>query len=41
MPSIATNTKVGREELLDLARDRHRYALVDCFRFPARLSDDA
>ncbi|WP_432477609.1 PPOX class F420-dependent oxidoreductase [Nocardioides sp. GXQ0305] len=28
MPSIATNTTVSREELLDFARERHRYALV-------------
>ncbi len=28
MPSIATNTRVSREELLDFARERHRYALV-------------
>ena len=28
MPSIATTTEVGREELLDFARERHRYALV-------------
>jgi len=28
MPSIATNTKVSREELLDFARERHHYALV-------------
>ncbi len=28
MPSIATNTTVSREELLDFARERHRYVLV-------------
>ena len=28
MPSIATNTKVDRDELLDFARVRHRYALI-------------
>ena len=28
MPSIASTTEVGREELLDFARERHRYALV-------------
>ena len=28
MPSIATNTRVSREELLDFARERHHHALV-------------
>ena len=28
MPSIATTTEVGREELLDFCRQRHRWALV-------------
>jgi PPOX class probable F420-dependent enzyme len=28
MPTIATTTEVGREELLDFCRERHRYALV-------------
>jgi len=28
MASIATNTKVDRDELLDFARVRHRYALI-------------
>ena len=28
MPSIATNTRVERDELLDFARERHRYALI-------------
>ncbi|HET7431142.1 MAG TPA: PPOX class F420-dependent oxidoreductase [Nocardioides sp.] len=28
MPSIATNDRVGREELLDFVRPRHRFVLV-------------
>ena len=28
MPTIATNTRVERDELLDFARVRHRYALI-------------
>ena len=28
MASIATNTRVDRDELLDFARVRHRYALI-------------
>jgi PPOX class probable F420-dependent enzyme len=28
MPSVATNTEVGLDELLDFARTRHRYVLV-------------
>src|SRR4051812_10092217 len=30
MPNIATNTRVGREELLDFVRTRHHLVLVTC-----------